>query len=167
MNAEPLSREQCLRTLSIIVGALSAGSLLFIIMCVAVWLGQQQQFSSDLDLFGMIMLGFGALAVVNSLVVPRIVHAAGLKALDKSASEPQLLQVYQSVTIVGAALLEGAALANAVVIFMSGSLVNLAAAVLLVLLLLVLFLPTSGRLESFLVDSRRQIADRRSIERIR
>lgn len=123
---EPDVFQATTRTSRIIVGALIQGVVVFLAIVVFVSEPSQDQAGPRSILFGLPMLTltaavFGALVVAASFLVPRMVADSSLRGLARSgASKPagsgdpaagseQLLPLFQTQLIIGAAMAEGAA----------------------------------------------------------
>jgi len=94
------------RTLQIIHTALMVGVALYLVFLVS----QGLHFSEDSDALPLIPLGFAAVSVVMSFVVPPMVRREGLAAFRGKTQIPaeSLVAPFQAGRIVGMALLEGA-----------------------------------------------------------
>lgn len=117
------------------------------------------KFDGDPDVMSWIGIGFAAIVIVNSFVVPRIISTSMLRSLptdQTGVSSPsdrieKLLGVFRSQHIVGCALLEGGAFLNLVMAMISpfvGSLVTVA--VLMVLMLI--RLPSTSSVQFWVQD---------------
>jgi hypothetical protein len=146
------------RTVRIIVGSLLSGVVMFtviaLVMPSGVGAGPNGP-GGDLPLVSWIALGFGVLALLLHKLVPTLVVAGGRKAIQSgawnSADNPQakelaerlgtpgmLFALFQTKTIVGGAILEGAAFFNLVAYLIERQWMSLAAAITLACFLLML-----------------------------
>jgi hypothetical protein len=94
------------RSLQIIHAALMAGVAAYLVFIVS----QGLRFSEDSDALPLIPLGFAAMSVVMSFMVPPIVRRAGLAAFrgKTQITAESLVAPFQTGHIVGMAMLEGA-----------------------------------------------------------
>jgi len=142
--------------LRIIVAALALGVVVFAAYTVVHNFGKPQAFGQKLDIVGMAMLGFGALMLLQGIVLPSVVfrmarpNSAATSQFAQHGPEAQRVLAIQSriqtATIVGCALFEGGAFANLVWYMNTAELSHLAMACLLLLGILARF-PLPGACE--------------------
>lgn len=111
MSQQPPNLEQTVRTLQIITLAMVTGVLLFAGIVVFLQLTQDAGPNAATGvIISTLGAGFAVAAFVMHLVVPSLIA----RQQARSASDEQLYEVFQSKTIIGLALLEGAAFFNLV-----------------------------------------------------
>lgn len=172
------------RVLRIIVGAMSLGILGFACVVVTVRMARAPEPGEMQKLLTPLAIGAALVAVVASRVVPALVVnrsrrqiAAGKFTQSQNTSPDgpladvaelgdtgKLFSVYQTHTIVAAALLEGAAFLNLVATMLSGSVVTLAVAIMLAMLILAMF-PSAQRVAGWIDEQRRLIDDEKLLVR--
>jgi hypothetical protein len=175
LNAE---QERFLRAMltnmRIISAALISGVIVFMAVVLFVIKGDPQP---GLPLLTYIGLGFGALALVFSFIVPgfmgssikqallegkRVELPAQFKASQEVGIVGNLLFLFQTRIIIGYAILEGAAFFNLVAYMLERQEVSLAVVGLLLGAMLIKF-PTRGRVEGWLADEIRSLNELRSL----
>jgi len=131
----PTGRKVDFKTLQIITWALSAGVALF--LTVTSWLHQNETFWYPIpdDHKPLVYIGvvFAGLVITSSTVLFKY----QINAIDTNQASGQKLSRYITACITRYALLEGAALFNVVIFFISGSLINASAAVLIIILMVI------------------------------
>jgi hypothetical protein len=151
---EPL--QGLIRTLRIIVAALALGVIAFAGYAIFSRIGQPRALGGNLDTLGVIMLGFGATQGVLGIVLPAVMFRAvpvpAAAAAQFAVHGPETAKILgiqariQTATIVGCAMFEGGAFANLTAYLTQGDLLNLIAAGVLLLGVLVHF-PLPGACE--------------------
>lgn len=153
-------------TLQIIVGALAGGVLMF--LAIVIFIGSQNpaRATPDIPLITYIAYSMAAVCAILSFVVPNFVVARARKSLvagdvarwglvknlpnvEQLGEIAPLAAIYQTRTIIGAALCEGAAFMACVAYLIEHQRPMLFVAGLLLLLIL-RFVPTPSRLESWI-----------------
>lgn len=129
-----------LRTMQIIAGALVLGSTLFAVSVLVSFEGA----SDTLELLGMIGLGFAAVAIAVSSIVPGMIGK-----LNEGSSTTEHMGVYQTRLIVRLAILDGAAFFNITALQMEHNFWSLGIAGLLMILMLASF-PTQSKIALWL-----------------
>lgn len=169
-----------LRPMQIIVFALFMGLMTFLVVIVAMRLGTPpdgQAGPPREPFLSYIAIIAAFVAPVAAVFVPRLVAASMRQAIVDGkpmtdmgmphASEElrqvhPLVAMYQTTLIIGCGILEGAAFFNAVVFMLERQQMNLIAAAVLAVLILVQF-PTGGRLVSWVEDELNNIDRLRSM----
>lgn len=162
-----------IRTAQIIVVALAMGVTTF--MGIVVFMKLQQESpplampkEAGLWLVGLaVMMGCGA----ASVIVPRIVQNANVRrlpaeAFDMRDAESPLMALFQQTTILGAALLEGAAFFNLVMYFVEGLTPSLFATLLLLAGILA-HVPSVGRFNAWREKLKGRQRDAASLSELR
>lgn len=163
--------------MQIIVGALLLGVVTFGLIVVAVVVGPQQ-LQPRADMMTIMAAAFALVSIGASLLIPQMLVAAARRQIATGKWQPpapgammppalaelgeagQLVMVYQTAMIVGAALLEGAAFFGIIATMIEKSSLALAVSGVCVVLLLAK-MPTIGRLSNWLdAQSRAMEADR-------
>ena len=126
-----------LRTMQIIAAALVLGPSVFAAVVLMSFPGG----SDVLELLGKIGLGFAAVTIVVSVIVPGMIGK-----LKEGSSTQQYLEVYQTRLIIKLALLEGAAFINIVALQAEQSWWSLGTAGFVVILMIAGF-PTQSKIE--------------------
>lgn len=146
------------RVLQIIVGALAMGVGSFLAISFVIWNRPAQGQNRDvLPILTFASFGMLAMAAVGSFVLPRIILAtARKKMIEEGVTQDGMLVALQTKTIVGCAMLEGAAFASILAFGMEGNPICLAGAVVMLLGILV-HMPTLSRVENWLETQTRQI----------
>jgi hypothetical protein len=166
------------RVTQIIVFALAVGVCGFGL--AALLLRDPQQVAEATDFLTVFMAGFAALAVVARLTVPQIVVRSNRRAIaagafplrtQPAASVPQtdsgkLAAVYQATSIIGNALLEGAAFGNLFAFWNGGSWYSLAIAAVMVIGILVSF-PTTAGVQSWVDRQLKLMEEERCLSALR
>jgi hypothetical protein len=139
-----------LRAMQIIAGALAAGVLFFLgFVVVQAWRDGRGPSASSLITY--IAIGYSVLTVIGSVVVPGVLSRSMQQSMSPQNTCPQigpLTQRYQTLLIIRAAIIEGAAFFCLVAYMIERQAIALIAAAILLLLLGAL-IPTMSRLESF------------------
>ena len=125
-----------LRTMQIIAGAFVAGPATYAAITVLSFEGA----NDSLGRMGMMALGFAAVMIVVSFIVPGTIGK-----VSEGGSPTALMAVCQTRLIVKLALLEGAAFFNIIALHMEHNWWSLAAAILLMILMLASF-PTRSKI---------------------
>ena len=168
------------RTMQIIVGAMVAGCVMFLVIVLVIPGGAG--IALDTPLLTYIALAFAAAAVVARLVVPGIVVAQARRKIlsgdwkvaaraptagstastgqDDDASK--LAQVFMVRTIVAAAILEGAIFLSLIVCLLQRSTLTLGLAVVLLAALAAHF-PTRAGVDRWLADQMRLLDEERQM----
>jgi hypothetical protein len=134
------------RVLQIIVGALITGVLAFAGFVVFTGALQQPPKPGFLSQLAVVM---AAINVALHAIIPSIIERSALANQSVGSGVPQLLGVFQTRTIIAAALLEGAALFATVTVMIEHQSWVLVVTGVLLLLLLLQF-PTTTRVEQWL-----------------
>jgi hypothetical protein len=158
-----------IQTLRIIVVALAIGVVVFAGYTIYANAGKPLALGTNLvGTIGLAMLGFGALQGVLGVVLPPLVFrnmpvqpAAAAHFAAHGPETAKILGIQQRImtaTIIGGAMLEGGAFANLVAFMMAQDLVNLAAAGVLLLGILMYF-PLPGRCERKIAAELRRLKE--------
>ena len=178
MNSQKNSPEDEFRRVTIasqiIVLSLAAGVVFF--GAVALWIGAQEKAGEE-AIVTYVMAALAVLAVAARLLIPALVASQGRKAMVAGVSQPPgqpptspatqrggLELVYQTKTIVGSALLEGAAFANLIAYMIEGQMLSVVMSVLLLFGILLGF-PTAGRIAAWVDDQQRLIEEEQALRR--
>jgi hypothetical protein len=147
---------QQVRTLQIVAASLVGGVTMFLLVAILLrgstgpLFDPARPLTDPLTLVGLVV-GLSALAAAR--VVPDLATTAAIGKIPTTDSPEsrrgQLVQAFATRTIIGLALIEGAAFLNLIVYFINGTWPNLALAVVL-LLALAAGIPTVDRLDSWL-----------------
>ena len=149
--------------MQIIVGALAAGVLIFLgIVVFQAWLDERGP--ADNSLITYIAAGYAVFAVIASIIVPYVIAGSMRQSLidPRTPTSPQtndpgtgeladigpLAQMYQTLLIIRAAIIEGAAFFCLVAYMLERQSIGLIIAAVLLLMLFAL-IPTLSRLESW------------------
>lgn len=159
--AQQVVIRQAVRGTQIITGAMCMGVLVF--LGIALWL-QGASLDGEPDLLSWFAVGFAVILYINHLAFPRIVQAGELKKLsaaqmkeaDAASRWDLLFPIFRTQHIIACAMLEGAAFLNLVAYIVEPFVGNLAAAVLL-LVLIALKIPTETRLQFWVQDRVREL----------
>lgn len=138
-TSQEIRPEQVGRNSMIIVGALMFGLLNF--ASIALFVGQYAKPSGPV-LLSYIGLGAAAVMMVLRFVVPGLITGAATRRTEDQTAESyrqKLATAYQSRTVIGNALLEGAGFLNCVTYILTGSLLNLGAVAVLLTLMAITF----------------------------
>jgi len=164
------------RTLQIIIGTLISGPLAFTVYAIVNH--DPELMNAESTYMSRVGLGFAAAVSFASLVVPRIMFAQQRKAIVDGTWRPPhnntdipedvgdvgpLLNAFQTKTIVGAALLEGATFLNTYAYMAEGWVINLVAVAAL-LVGVALYFPFRGRIISWLERELANIEQLRQLE---
>lgn len=155
-----------LRRLQIIILALAGGSLAWCLVVFVLRQARAEQFGEGTGLLTLIASGYAVLSALTSGLVLRAAAASGCRRIagrtydqgrssaatgfarliEETGDEGRLFALLQTVRILGAAILEGAALFSGMAYLLEGRLMLLGIALLLSLSILFL-LPTRGGLQ--------------------
>lgn len=144
----PIQPELVGRQAMIIVGALMFGLLNFAGIALFVGSNAKPNGPETLSYFA---LGSAAVMVALRFFIPGLVTAAATRRTEGQAADAyrqQLATVYQTKTIIGAALLEGAGFFNCVAYIVTGLLPNIAAVAVLLTIMAMTF-PSQTQFESW------------------
>tara|TARA_B100000029_G_scaffold350205_1_gene342616 strand:+ start:3531 stop:3941 length:411 start_codon:yes stop_codon:yes gene_type:complete len=133
--------------MQIIAVALVLGPAVFAAVVLATFQGA----SDSLELLGKIGLGFAAVTIVMSVIVPGMIGT-----LKETSSTQQFLGVYQTRLIIKLALLEGAAFINIVALQAEQSWWSLGTAGFVVILMIAGF-PTRSKIE-FWIQAQKEMS---------
>lgn len=157
-NEIPLSQAAAdtVKQLRIITFALLSGVMVFAGVTLVM---NGFRFGEDPDILSWIGLGFAGVMIVNSFVIPPVMAKTQINAIaakpdgsrDAADRTEQLLGVYRSQTIVGCALLEGAAFFNLVATIVTPFIGNVVAVAVLMGLMLSR-VPSATRLQHWVQD---------------
>lgn len=152
-----------LRGMQIIAAALMAGVLVFLSIVLVITQG---------DVFGthtpevvtILGAGFGVLAIVNHIVIPKIIAGSqlrqivsnGFSELDAESKSDRLIGVYRGQLIVALAMLEGAAFFNLIALMVEKNVVALSIATLLLGLMVFRF-PSRDKVVFWVQDKLREL----------
>jgi hypothetical protein len=161
------------RTGQITIGAMAGGVL--IMLAVGHFAVRPRPQAAQLILT-YVAVAYSVMALGLSVVVPRLLIAAALRSIARGTRRGQptlqqglparaqdtlvLAQLHRTKTIVAAALLEGAAMFDAVAYFVEGAPLAAAGALILVVALAI-FLPTLPRVEAWIDDHREKLEEER------
>lgn len=158
----PTPISQLTRACQIIVGTLVAGPCLF--LAVVYFLGPQGAIPGT-PILTYTALALGAIVLVTSVLVPRLVIASGRRRIvraktDVSSSKPverdaDLALIFRTQLIVGAALLEGACNFAVIVYLLERNLLAVGVTLALLIALIARF-PTGSRVEQWF-DAQREL----------
>ncbi len=156
------------RVLQMVIGALTMGVVTFLAIAVAIREGGVADFKPAPDPSGIryLLLGIAGMMLLAGLVVPGIVvsarrrQMAGQTESARAEEMDQLFGLFQVKTVVGAALTEGAAFLAIITYLLYGEVAALIAAGVFAALLLLL-VPTWSRIERWLEDQMRRLAEER------
>ena len=156
-----MTRDGVIQTGRIIIVALASGVFTFAVVAISQVGGDPP----DDPLLAYMAAGFAVIAVIASSIVPSIVSRAALAGLPPRSHVQQndqarlgmIYGAFQTRNVVGGAILEGASL-FCLVAYMLTARVWLLAIVGVLLLLMLRFLPTHGKLDRF-VESREQLSE--------
>ena len=161
VSGDGVSRDGVVMTGRIIIAALASGVFTFAAVAISQTWGEPEK---D-PLLAYMAAGFATLAVIGSAIIPSIVSSAALAGLPPRSHVQQnddvrlsmIYGAFQTRNIVGGAMLEGASL-FCLVAYMVTARQWLLAVVGVLLLLMLRFLPTYGKLDRF-VESREQLSE--------
>lgn len=160
MSQEPTSQAiQTAVAIQIIAGALIAGVVSFGLVAVFLTFGDQP----DDPLLGYVAAGFSAVMLVMSLTIPSLVarqqtrEAFARAGDDEERARRNLYAAFQTKTIIGFAMLEGAAFFDLVAYMNTARTWVLAIAAALVAIMVSRF-PTRGRIENW-IENQMQLRD--------
>jgi hypothetical protein len=138
----------------IIAGTLLLGPLVFASIAYVSGLGKQPQPGGEV--LGYIGIGFSAIALLASFIVPKVAANQGLAQLAVKGSEittTDYFGVYQMRMLIRAALLEGAA-SCCCVMYIASRLWWLLGAVFVLLLVMAIFFPRRGQFDDWIREQR-------------
>lgn len=138
-SAEPMKADQVGRNSMIIVGALMFGLLNFAGIALLVGRNAKPEGPVMLSYLG---LGGATVMMVLRFVIPGLVTAAATRRSEDQTPEvfrQQLGTTYQTKTIIGNALLEGAGFFNCVAYIVTGSVLNIGAVAALLTIMAITF----------------------------
>ncbi len=142
-----------LRGMKIVVFALIQGVVFF--AGIMLWVGgfKNEPFS-DAGAVAWAGVGFGALMLVLSYVIPSAKERRGLDELSQQqhAKVSDYLGLYRGNLIIGCALAEGACFMNVLLYFIGGQLMNLGLVVVLVIRI-AMHMPSQTRVARWLADN--------------
>lgn len=146
------------RVMQIIVGALAMGVATFLGISFQIWQAPAPGQKKDLlPVLTFTSYGMLTMAIIGSFVLPRVIMTNWRKKmLAEGVSDDALLAALQTKTIVGCALLEGAAFASIMAYGMEGTALCLAGAVVMLIGIL-MHMPTVSRVQNWLEGEKRQI----------
>ena len=162
-------------TLQIITAALATGIVIFAVVVMLITAGPGKENAQPvITIIGIVAT---LLALVAGLAVPRIMTRRVQRALvtgklspSNSAAIPAdlgevglLAGIYQTRTILGHAIFEGAAFLNLMAYMMEGQIIALACAALLLVAIVSRF-PTRGAIENWIGDELKSIEELRALE---
>lgn len=143
--------EPRLRILQIIIAALIAGVAIFAIIVLAM----KQPPSSTFDpVLRVALVIITAVMTISAVAIPAIIRRAASRSDGADISEDQLFGRFFVLTIMRAAMLEGAALFGIVIFLLSADPIDLAIAAVPLILMILLAYPSRGRWESLLDNVR-------------
>lgn len=158
-QGQPLpEKNQMIRVMQIIAGALMFGVVVFGAVAVVLSLGKQPD-PQRTPMVAYIGAGFTVIALMPFAVVPGLIEKTGIAKLDRnnlSAVDQQLCAVYQTKMIAGMAILEGAAFFNIVAYMSQLQIWSLAIAGGLVAVMAAMF-PTRTRIEQWLETQKQNL----------
>jgi hypothetical protein len=166
---QPGLLDQVLRINQIIIGGLVVGVVFFMVIVLA-FLGARVQPLDPQAIVSIVMAAFALMMLPARFAVPGLIVSSNCRKIAQGTWQPRqqpgaaipdtdegkLLQLFQVKTIVGAALLEGAAFGNLVAFLLEGQVYSLALAVLFALGILVGF-PTRSGLSEWLETQQRRL----------
>ena len=164
-------------TAQIITAALAIGILVFAAVVLVLFQGSDQGDQENLPVVTYVALGFGVLALVASVLVPRLIDAGNRNGILSGTNQPSnssqqtaevgevglFMGMYLGRLIVGVAILEGAAFFNLAARIIEGQTISLIMAALLLVAILLKF-PTRSSVENWIETERRTIEELRSLQ---
>lgn len=174
MNSlQQLDKHAVVRQSQIIIGGLCAG-IVFFLLIVLVFLGARVQPFDHQAVISFVMAAMAVTLLPLRLIVPGVVvstacqrmaqHQPAQTAVEQAAAEQderQLLPIYLTKTIIGAAILEAGAFANLVAFLLEGQVYSLGLAILCLLGIVVVF-PTQRGVSEWLEAQIRRINEFRA-----
>jgi len=157
----PESFASRLRQVQIVVAALAGGAASFLVVASVLRLPGEVERTEPL--LGYVAIGITAGALGARFVLPGLLRTRGRKqirageAIRGSTDEERLLALYQSEVILGAALLEGAALFGAVAALLERSPIGIGLGIMMITLMLFWEFPTRVRLEDWLEEQGKRL----------
>ncbi len=157
------SFEDAVRGMQIIAAALMAGVLVF--RSIVLVITQGNVFGTQTpEVVTILGAGFGVLAIVNHLVIPKIIAGSqlrqivsnGFSELDAESKSDRLFGVYRGQLIVALAMLEGAAFFNLIALMVEKNVVALGVATLLLSTMVMKF-PTRDKVSFWVQDKLREL----------
>lgn len=152
--------EQPKRVMLIIFGALLVGVVVFAIIAVISRIsGGEALFNMEFGLLAVMGVGFAALVLIPSFVVPIITRKTATKELgqefagqlDQPGAAMKSMEGLQTSMIIGLALLEGTAFFNLIGYMIDGSAWNLLTVAIL-LMIMFIRIPLPGRVDDWVAD---------------
>ena len=143
----------------LVIGGLIAGVALFSLVMIAM---KGVVFAGQVSTMSTIILGISFVLIVNALLIPKFVDramvtqiAGQLNDVEDSQYEdralPLLAAAWLNRSIIGAAMLEGAAFMNLVGMLIEGNAIHLVVAA-VTMALMVTFFPTESRIVQWIED---------------
>ena len=149
------NRDQTITALQIVVGALSAGLLVF---CAIVVVRNTFKLTNQLDPMTLVGGGFFLIGSLLSFIVPSAIAGASVSRVHSDSQDlssqdqaQRLFAAFQVKTIVGCALLEGAGFFNLIVYMTQASILSIVCAVVCVALIAARF-PTRSHVLHWIAD---------------
>jgi hypothetical protein len=156
MTGQPPSLDAAiLRTAQIIAAAIVMGLVSVTTIFLALRQSQQQPPIASTQTLTLLVAVFWPGAVAAALGLSRSLTRQAAAEWRQSGDESSIPQRFLALTIVRIALVEGAGLYGAVVYYLTGQPLTLAAPA-LSLLMMAFFWPSRGRLEAFVAEVMRQ-----------
>ncbi len=171
----PMDRSGLIRTGQIIVGALAAGVLFFLVIVIGV-LGSPMRPLDPQAVVSLVMAALAIACIPARLIVPVLIVNVGCQKIARggrtspshtvhatlpNTDEGNLLQLFMTKLIVGCAILEGAAFGNLVAYMLEGQLYSLALAIVCTIGMLAAF-PTRSGVDEWLERHVRRVKELRS-----
>ncbi|MCE9552174.1 MAG: hypothetical protein K8T91_02215 [Planctomycetes bacterium] len=169
-----------LRGLQVIVSALAAGALSFLLitafMAPSIGLTAEAETAQGSPVILYIGLAAAVLGIMARMVIPNAIEAAGRRALaaepsthpgtpaERSDLNGRLLALYQRRLIVAAALIEGPTFLLITAYMLEHSKVALILAVAMIVLI-ALHVPTQARVSNWLAEQRKLVEEQRALIR--
>ena len=164
--------ENTVRTTQIIHLSLIGGSLTFVVVAAMITKTFENGWNFDLSTGALLALVVGGMTLATSFLVPVQLENASIAQLVNSLREQgvvrsmgveweqrttaALANLYQTVRIITAAMMEGGALASVAFLFMGPSPINVIVAAVIIGVMIVRF-PTLEKAQVWLEDKRRAI----------
>ena len=151
----PIKPESVGRISQIIAGALVMGVVIFACIAFFIAKGDGPQF----PMMSLMAIGFAGVATVMRFVIPTVIVNGGKAQLKQTAADEQpmvLAGLYQTKTIVGMALLEGAAFFNLIAYIMEKQVWTYGVVAFLLAVMAISF-PSQGQFESWAEEMKRDL----------
>ena len=151
----PIKPESVGRISQIIAGALMMGVVVF--ACIAFFIAKGD--GLPFPMISFMAIGFAGVTTVMRFVVPTIILNGGKAQLKQAATDEQpmvLAGLYQTKTIVGMALLEGAAFFNLIAYIMEKQVWTYGVVAFLLAVMAISF-PSQGQFESWAEEMKRDL----------